>query len=39
MSCSADILEDLVDDVIPTVGGEVTGCHTHKSGQFGSFLK
>lgn len=38
MSCSADILEELVDDVIPTIGGEVAGCHTHKSGQFSAFL-
>lgn len=30
MSCSVDILEELVDDVTPTVGEEgVAGCHTH----------
>lgn len=30
MSCSVDILEELVDYVTPTVGEEgVAGCHTH----------
>lgn len=28
MPFDADILEELVNDVIPTIGGEVAGCHT-----------
>lgn len=37
MSCSIDILEELVDDVTSTVGEEVAGCHIHtrNSGGFG----